>query len=106
MTDFKLLNYTGKNGEARPGILVAGDIVLDLQEALPGKAWGASTLAVLGAWDEALPALSALAGAPKGAARRLADRPNLRATMGLVMGDLVPASRGLDPRFLVRLLAP
>jgi flavin-dependent dehydrogenase len=40
------------------------------------------------------------------AARRLADRPALRATIGLVMGDLVPASRGLDPRFLAALLAP
>ena len=40
------------------------------------------------------------------AARRLADRPGVRATMGLVMGDLVPASRGLDPRFLASLLAP
>jgi flavin-dependent dehydrogenase len=40
------------------------------------------------------------------AARRLAARGELRATMGLVMGDLVPASRGLDPRFLAALLAP
>ncbi len=40
------------------------------------------------------------------AARRLATRPDVRATMGLVMGDLVPASRGLDPRFLAALLAP
>jgi flavin-dependent dehydrogenase len=40
------------------------------------------------------------------AARRLAGRPDVRATMGLVMGDLVPASRGLDPRFLAALLAP
>jgi flavin-dependent dehydrogenase len=40
------------------------------------------------------------------AARRLATRPDVRATMGLVMGDLVPASRGLDPRFLTSLLAP
>jgi flavin-dependent dehydrogenase len=40
------------------------------------------------------------------AARRLADRPDLRATMGLVMGDLVPASRGLDPRYLVSVLRP
>jgi hypothetical protein len=40
------------------------------------------------------------------AARRLAARPTVRATMGLVMGDLVPASRGLDPRFLAALLAP
>jgi flavin-dependent dehydrogenase len=40
------------------------------------------------------------------AARRLATRPDVRATMGLVMGDLVPATRGLDPRFLASLLAP
>jgi flavin-dependent dehydrogenase len=40
------------------------------------------------------------------AARRLAARPDVRATMGLVMGDLVPAARGLDPRFLASLLAP
>lgn len=40
------------------------------------------------------------------AARRLAERPEVRATMGLVMGDLVPASRGLDPRFLAALLTP
>ncbi len=40
------------------------------------------------------------------AARNLADREAIRATMGLVMGDLVPASRALDPRFLVGLLGP
>lgn len=40
------------------------------------------------------------------AARRLASRPSTRATMGLVMGDLIPASRGLDPRYLAALLAP
>ena len=40
------------------------------------------------------------------AARRLATRPAVRETMGLVMGDLVPASAALDPRFLVRLLQP
>ncbi len=40
------------------------------------------------------------------AARRLATRPDVRATMGLVMGDLVPATHGLDPRFLAALLAP
>ena len=40
------------------------------------------------------------------AARRIAARHHVRATMGLVMGDLVPASRALDPRYLVRLLAP
>lgn len=40
------------------------------------------------------------------AARRVASRPRVRATMGLVMGDLVPAGRALDPRFLAALLAP
>jgi hypothetical protein len=40
------------------------------------------------------------------ASRRLASRPEVRETMGLVMGDLVPASRALDPRFLAALLRP
>jgi hypothetical protein len=40
------------------------------------------------------------------AARRVAARPEVRATMGLVMGDLVPAERALDPRFLAALLKP
>jgi flavin-dependent dehydrogenase len=40
------------------------------------------------------------------AARRVAARPAVRATMGLVMGDLVPAGRALDPRYLGALLAP
>jgi hypothetical protein len=48
----------------------------------------------------ARPALLAYAG------RRLARRDDVRATMGLVMGDLVPASRALDPRFLAALLRP
>jgi flavin-dependent dehydrogenase len=40
------------------------------------------------------------------AARRLAARDGVRETMGLVMGDLIPASRALDPRFLAALLRP
>jgi flavin-dependent dehydrogenase len=40
------------------------------------------------------------------AARRLATRHELRETMGLVIGDLLPASRALDPRYLAALLAP
>jgi flavin-dependent dehydrogenase len=40
------------------------------------------------------------------AARRIASRDAVRATMGLVMGDLVPAGRALDPRYLAALLAP
>lgn len=40
------------------------------------------------------------------AARRLAMRPDVRETMGRVIGDLVPASTALDPRFLLALLRP
>ncbi len=40
------------------------------------------------------------------AARRMAARPDARATMGLVMGDLIGAGRVLDPRYLAALLAP
>jgi len=40
------------------------------------------------------------------AARRLASRDDMRETMGRVMGDLVPASRALDPRYLAALLRP
>jgi flavin-dependent dehydrogenase len=40
------------------------------------------------------------------AARRLAARAAVRETMGLVIGDLTPASRALDPRYLAALLAP
>jgi menaquinone-9 beta-reductase len=40
------------------------------------------------------------------AARRLADRREVRETMGLVMGDLAPASRAIDPRYLAALLRP
>ena len=40
------------------------------------------------------------------AARRLAARDHVRETMGLVIGDLVPARRALDPRYLAALLAP
>jgi flavin-dependent dehydrogenase len=40
------------------------------------------------------------------AARRLAARAAVRETMGLVMGDLLPASRALDPRFVAALFRP
>jgi flavin-dependent dehydrogenase len=39
-------------------------------------------------------------------ASRLAQREPLRATMGLVIGDLVPATRALEPSFLAGLLGP
>jgi flavin-dependent dehydrogenase len=40
------------------------------------------------------------------AARRLEARAAVRETMGLVIGDLLPASTALDPRFLAALLRP
>ena len=40
------------------------------------------------------------------AARRLASREPVRETMGLVIGDLVPATRALEPGFLAALLRP
>ena len=40
------------------------------------------------------------------ASSRLARRRRVRETMGLVMGDLVPASRAIDLRYLAALLAP
>lgn len=64
MADFKLLNYTGAEGEPRPGILVGDDRVLDLEQATGGAAWSGSTLDVLGDWDEACAALHALADNP------------------------------------------
>ena len=40
------------------------------------------------------------------AARRLGARTRLRETMGDVIGDLAPAERVLDPRYLIALLVP
>jgi flavin-dependent dehydrogenase len=40
------------------------------------------------------------------AARRLASRAGVRETMSLVMGDLAPPGRALDPRYLAALLRP
>jgi len=73
MADFKLLNYAGKSGEPRPAILTGENAIVDLQEALPGKPWAASTLAVLGAWDEGLPVLHTLASKKPANARRLSE---------------------------------
>ena len=39
-------------------------------------------------------------------ARRLASRSRVRGRMGLLMGDLVPASGAFDPRFVAALFAP
>ncbi|HKU71282.1 MAG TPA: hypothetical protein VJQ51_10605, partial [Burkholderiales bacterium] len=71
MADFKLLNYAAADGAPRAAILAGENAIIDLQEALPGKSWAASTLAVLGAWNEALPALKALAATRPSKPRRL-----------------------------------
>jgi 2,4-diketo-3-deoxy-L-fuconate hydrolase len=73
MGSFRLLNYAGDQGDIRPGILVGGDTVVDLPQALPGVPWAASTLSVLGAWDEALPVLHTLADKSHRGTRALAD---------------------------------
>ena len=63
MGSFRLLNYADAQGAPRAGILVGGDTVVDLAEALPGTAWARTTLDVLGAWEQACPALHKLADA-------------------------------------------
>jgi 2,4-diketo-3-deoxy-L-fuconate hydrolase len=82
MADFRLLNYSllSQPDEVRPGILVGDRQIVDLRRAYPDASWAASTLAVLGAWDQALPALHALAGAPPAAAIQL-DQVKLRAPL-------------------------
>ena len=61
MADFKLLNYAGGDGAARPGILIGDDRVLDVREAADGAAWAVSTLTIFDSWDTACPALHKLA---------------------------------------------
>ena len=81
MADFKLLNYVGADGRARPGI-VAGDRVVDLPDAVaahqaatgtPVGFSAASTMAVLENWESALPVLHALAETPDPAAPGVDD---------------------------------
>ena len=66
MASFRLLNYQGNDDAPCAGILVGGANIIDLRVALPEKTWSVSTLAVLNAWDEALPALHALADNTRG----------------------------------------
>ena len=68
MTDYRLLNYAGPAGEARPGLSV-GEFVVDLEAAVAAlessgrkvEFSARSTLEVLEKWDVALPALEAIA---------------------------------------------
>ncbi|MFT5438718.1 MAG: 2-keto-4-pentenoate hydratase/2-oxohepta-3-ene-1,7-dioic acid hydratase in catechol pathway [Alphaproteobacteria bacterium] len=61
MADFKLLNYAGIAGEARPGILVGDHRIVDLEQATGGAAWAATTLSILEVWDTSCAALHEIA---------------------------------------------
>ena len=102
-------------GEGLHRALVSARLAADAVHRLLGGDQGA-----IAAYDRALAArfrskdaisllVQAFLGQPalfEFAARRLAARGHVRETMGLVMGDLVPASRALDPRFVAALLRP
>lgn len=69
MADFKLLNYAGADGAARPGLLAGDDKVIDLQDAVAARGGPAgfsavSTMAVMENWDAAVPVLHELAESP------------------------------------------
>ena len=74
MADFALLNYAGNDGKPRAG-LKAGDAVLDLTAL--GKVDGvdfSTTLTILNQWEDAQPALEALAdGAGGGETKKIGD---------------------------------
>lgn len=80
MADFRLLNYSKDGSSYRPGILVGDNRIADLQQCLPAVPWSVSTLEVLKAWDEALPALHTLADRPDSASLRL-DQVKLHAPL-------------------------
>ena len=64
MGAFSILNYDSDGGGPRPGLLV-GKTVLDIADALEIRGETAlpaeTTLALLDRWDDALPALEAIA---------------------------------------------
>ena len=72
MADFKLLNYAGVAGEARPGLLIGDDQVLDIQQVAGGQPWAASTMSMYAAWETVCPVLHDLAEAG-GETRPLAE---------------------------------
>lgn len=75
MSSYRLLNYGPDARHARAGLLV-DDQVIDLEAALSSRNadFGASTLDILEAWDEARPMLEAIAAeGPDGDAKKLAD---------------------------------
>lgn len=73
MASFKLLNYCETDGGVCPGMLVGDDRVFHLRQTFPLAQWTSSMLAVLNAWEEALPALHEHAADPQGPSRALSD---------------------------------
>ena len=89
--------------------LAAGAIDDHLRRGTPLATYERRMRGRFGAKDAVTLVVQAFLGRPalfRYAARRLASRAPVRETMGLVIGDLAPASRAFDPRFLARLLAP
>lgn len=75
----------------------------------PLRAYDRSIRAAFGMKDRVTQVVQAFLGLPPAfeyAARRLASRPHVRETLGLVIGDLLPARRAVDPRYLAELLRP
>ena len=72
MADFKLLNYSGVAGEPRPGILIGGDQIVDLEQITGGAAWARTNIEVLNNWETSCAVLHAIADNP-GETRPLAD---------------------------------
>ncbi|MBK18770.1 MAG: 2-keto-4-pentenoate hydratase [Rhodospirillaceae bacterium] len=72
MAEFKLLNFAGVAGEARPGILVGNDQVIDLEQATSGADWARTTIDILNNWEVARGELHDLAENPTDT-RPLAD---------------------------------
>jgi flavin-dependent dehydrogenase len=91
---------------------LAAEAVDGLLRGLPGASLGGYERAMrdrFGRKDAVSRIVHGFLGRPRlfeYAARRLAARARVRETMGLVIGDLEPATAVLDPRYLASLLAP
>src|SRR3954464_14164440 len=73
MASFKLLNYRGTDGAACPAVLAGDDQVFELRQSFPDARWTSSILAVLNAWEHALPALREHAADPQGPSKPLSS---------------------------------
>jgi len=103
-------------GEGLHRAIVSAELAADaVAQALsagrpdPLLAYDRAIEASFGGKDLVTQVVQAFLGVPPAfeyAARRLASRPELRETLGLVIGDLLPAARALDPRYLTALLRP